>query len=76
MGGLSNEIDLAESLHTFSLGQYTRDMLFIYGKCSFLGLGDRFDMYRVYSTMANTKKKRVSGKPDNGNRSGICLNSK
>ena len=33
--------------------------------------GDRFNVYGVNPTMANTKKKRVSGKPDNDNRSGI-----
>ena len=63
--------DLAENLHTYSFGQYTRAMPFIYGKCSFFGLGDRFNVCRVYPTMANAKKKRVSGKPDNGNWSGI-----
>ena len=63
--------DLAENLHTYSLGQYTRAMPFTYGRCSFLVLGDRFNVCRVNPTMANTMKKRLSGKPDNGKWSGI-----
>ena len=46
-------------------------MSFTYGRCSFLVLGDRFNVCRVNPTMANGVEFRMSGKPDNGKWSGI-----